>query len=79
MGPPAQAAKPRGVARLLLRVAAGAVLLVLVVWYADPGALWSKLSRADPRLMTLAVLLAIVANALSALRWAVIAHPAARS
>lgn len=74
MEPPAQAAKPRGAARLLLRVAAGVALLALVVWYADPGALWSKLSRADPRVMTLAVLLSIAANFLSALRWAVIAR-----
>jgi glycosyltransferase 2 family protein len=74
MEPPAQAAKPRSPARLLLRVAAGAALLVLVVWYADPVALWSKLSGADPRLMTLAVLLSIAANFLSALRWAVIAR-----
>jgi len=74
MEPPAQAAKPRSAARLLLRVVAGAALLVLVIWYADAGALWSKLSRADPRFMTLAVLLSIAANFLSALRWAVIAR-----
>ena len=53
---------------------AGAVLLALVVWYADPGALWSKLSRADPRLVVLAVVMSIAANSLSALRWAVIAR-----
>ena len=53
---------------------AGAVLLALVVWYADPGVLWSKLSRADPRLVVLAVVLSIAANCLSALRWAVIAR-----
>jgi len=58
----------------VLRIAAGAVLLVLVVWYADPGVLWSKLSRADPRLVALAVVLSTVANSLSALRWAVIAR-----
>jgi glycosyltransferase 2 family protein len=74
MEPPAQSAKPPGVARLPLRVAAGATLLAVIVWYADPGALWSKLSRADPRLMTLAVLVSIAANLLSALRWAVIAR-----
>jgi glycosyltransferase 2 family protein len=71
---PAQSAKRRGVAALLLRVSAGALLLVLVVWYADPGVLWSKLSRADPRLVALAVVLSTVANSLSALRWAVIAR-----
>jgi glycosyltransferase 2 family protein len=74
MESPAQAPKPRGVARLLLRIAAGAALLVLVVWYADPETLWSKLSRADPRFVTLAVLVSIAANLLSALRWAVIAR-----
>ncbi len=58
----------------MLRVAAGALLLLLVVWYADPGVLWSKLSRADPRLVVLAVALSIAANCLSALRWAVIAR-----
>jgi uncharacterized membrane protein YbhN (UPF0104 family) len=58
----------------LLRIAGGALLLVLVVWYADPGALWSKLSRADLRLVVLAVVLSAVANSLSALRWAVIAR-----
>jgi hypothetical protein len=60
--------------RLLLRVAAGAALLALVVWYADPGALWVKLSRADPWLVALAVVVSVAANFLSALRWAVIAR-----
>lgn len=36
--------------------------------------LWSKLSRADPRLVVLAVLLSTTANTLSALRWSVIAR-----
>ena len=72
--PPAQPANRRGIERLVLRVAAGAALLALVVWYADPGVLWSKLSRADPRLVVLAVVLSVAANCLSALRWAVIAR-----
>ncbi len=70
----AQSARRRSVAGLALRIAAGALLLMLVVWYADPGVLWSKLSRADPRLVALAVVLSTVANSLSALRWAVIAR-----
>jgi len=72
--PPAQPVNERGAGRLILRVVAGAVLLALVVWYADPGALWSKLSRAEPRLVVLAVVLSVTANVLSALRWAVIAR-----
>jgi len=74
MEPPAQTATQRSAARLVLRISAGVGLLVLVIWYADPGALWSKLSRVDPRLMTLAVLVSITANFLSARRWAVIAR-----
>jgi len=69
-----QASKRRGLARPLLRIAAGAALLTLVVWYADPLALWSKLSQANLQLTMLAVLLSIAANVLSALRWAVIAR-----
>jgi hypothetical protein len=60
--------------RLTLRVAAGAILLLLVVWYADPIALWSGLRRADPRVFALAVLVSIAASVLSAVRWAVIAR-----
>jgi glycosyltransferase 2 family protein len=72
--PPSQPVNQRGAGRLTLRVVVGAALLALVVWYADPGALWSKLSRAEPRLMVVAVVLSATANTLSALRWAVIAR-----
>jgi len=48
--------------------------LLLVVWYADPVALWTGLRRADPWLFTLAVLVSIASNVLSAIRWAVIAR-----
>jgi uncharacterized membrane protein YbhN (UPF0104 family) len=58
----------------VLRVAAGAALLALVVWYADPPVLWAKLSRADPWLVALAVLVSAAANLLSAARWALIAR-----
>jgi uncharacterized membrane protein YbhN (UPF0104 family) len=49
-------------------------LLALVVWYADPSALWAKLSRADPWLVALAVVVSVAANFLSATRWALIAR-----
>ena len=49
-------------------------LLTLVVWYADPAALWAKLSRADPWLVGLSVVVSAAANFLSATRWAVIAR-----
>jgi glycosyltransferase 2 family protein len=65
---------PRSRAWLALRIAAGALVLLVVVWYADPVALWSGLRRADPWLLALAVLVSIGSNVLSALRWAVIAR-----
>ena len=46
--PPAQPPNQRGVGRLVLRVVAGAALLALVVWYADPGALWSQAEPGRP-------------------------------
>ncbi|MEO8626928.1 MAG: lysylphosphatidylglycerol synthase transmembrane domain-containing protein [Betaproteobacteria bacterium] len=70
----AQASENAPIARLALRVAAGLSLLALVVWYADPGALWVELRRADPWLFASAVLVAIAANLLSAARWAIIAR-----
>ena len=48
-------------------------MLTLVLWYADPLALWAKLRSADLRLVALAVLVSALANLLSALRWAHIA------
>ena len=60
--------------RVGVRVAAGAALLALVLWYADPLALWAKLRGADLRLVILAVVLSVAANLLSALRWAHIAR-----
>jgi glycosyltransferase 2 family protein len=49
-------------------------LLALVVWYADPAALWAKLNGADPWLVELAVVVSAAANFLSATRWAGIAR-----
>lgn len=60
--------------RLALRIAVGLTLLLLVVWYADPAALWIKLRRADLWLFALAVAVSIGANIVSAARWAVIAR-----
>ncbi len=62
------------IARLALRVAAGLTLLALVVWYANPGALWIELRQANPWIFAMAVLVAIAANLLSAARWAIIAR-----
>ena len=71
---PARAAAPGRHLKLALRVAAGALVLVLVVWYADPAQLAAKLSRADARLFALAVVVAIFANLVSSVRWAAIAR-----
>jgi len=60
--------------RVVVRIAVGAVLLALVLWYVDPPALWAKLSGADLRLVVVAVLVSAAANLLSALRWASIAR-----
>jgi len=60
--------------RVVVRVLAGAALLALVLWYADPLALWAKLKAADVRLVAVAVLVSAAANLLSALRWAHIAR-----
>ena len=49
-------------------------LPALVVWYVDPAALWAKLSRADPQLVALAVVVSVAAHVLSATRWAAIAR-----
>jgi uncharacterized protein (TIRG00374 family) len=50
------------------------VLLAFVAWYVDPVALLTKLRRADPWLVVLAVVVSMAANFLSATRWAVIAR-----
>jgi len=50
------------------------VLLALVIWYVDPAALWAKLSRANPWLVALTVVVSVAASFLSAMRWALIAR-----
>ena len=71
--PTPQAPIRRGL-KLALRIGGGLALLALVVWYADPRALADKLAGAHPRWFVLAVLLAITANVVSAIRWAAIAR-----
>jgi glycosyltransferase 2 family protein len=71
---PPEGSGPRRTIRLAFRIAAGAAVLLLVIWYAHPAALWAQLRRADPWLFTLAVLVSVAANILSAMRWAVIAR-----
>lgn len=60
--------------RPLLRVAGGALVLGLVVWYAQPRALWAQLGSVDAVWFILAVLVAIAANVVSAVRWTAIAR-----
>jgi uncharacterized membrane protein YbhN (UPF0104 family) len=64
---------PRAV-RVALRIAGGALLLALVVWYAEPAALARQLGAVEQGWFALAVALAIAANLVSASRWAAIAR-----
>jgi glycosyltransferase 2 family protein len=57
-----------------LRVWLLPLLLIGVVWYANPRALWATLERADPWLVALAVVVSMVASVLAATRWAAIAR-----
>ncbi len=63
----------RSPARLALRIGGGALLLALVVWYASPRALVRQLAEVEPGWFVLAVAVAILANVVSARRWAAIA------
>jgi uncharacterized membrane protein YbhN (UPF0104 family) len=56
-------------ARAAMRVAAGAALLALLLWWVDPQELWSVLRTADPAWLALGLVSAVAANAASALRW----------
>jgi uncharacterized membrane protein YbhN (UPF0104 family) len=60
--------------RLALRIGGGLALLALVVWYVDPRALAPKLAGAQPGWFALAVVTAIAANVISAVRWSAIAR-----
>lgn len=60
--------------RLAARLAVGALLLAVVIHYADPQALLRKLAGADRALFIAALVVSIVSNVASALRWAAIAR-----
>lgn len=51
------------------RIAAGAALLALLLWWVDPHELWRLLRTADPAWLALGLVSAVAANAASALRW----------
>jgi uncharacterized membrane protein YbhN (UPF0104 family) len=76
-GPPAEAEPARASRRhlkLALRVAAGVLVLALVVWYAHPAQLAHELARANAWMFALAVFISVCANLVSAVRWAAIAR-----
>ena len=60
--------------KIALRVVAGAALLILVIWYVDPRTLLRSLSDVNPWLFVGAVLVSILSNVVSALRWSWIAR-----
>lgn len=60
--------------RTVLRIGSGAVLLVLLVWYADPADVWRHLRGTDMRLFAGVVLVGLASSLLSALRWGAIAR-----
>lgn len=60
--------------KLALRVLAGAALLALAVWYVDPAALARSLAGVELWIFACAVMVAILSNVFSALRWAAIAR-----
>ena len=57
-----------------LRVFAGAAVLALVIWYVDPRILARSLAGVNPWLFAVAVVVAILSNVFSALRWCAIAR-----
>jgi uncharacterized membrane protein YbhN (UPF0104 family) len=59
--------------RAAARIAAGAALLALLLWWVDPRELWRVLRAADPAWLALGLASAVAANAASALRWWVLA------
>jgi uncharacterized membrane protein YbhN (UPF0104 family) len=67
-------APPARSGRLALRILGGALLLVAVVWYVEPGALAAQLAGVRWGWFGLAVLVAVGANVASAWRWAAIAR-----
>lgn len=55
--------------RTAARIAAGAGLLALLLWWVDPEALWRLLRSADAAWLALGLVLAVASNVTSALRW----------
>lgn len=64
----------RKLARLTLRLAISLALLGAIVWAVDAGGLLRRVAQADFSWFLLAVVLGIVANVVSALRWLAIAR-----
>lgn len=63
-----------GAIKLAARVAGGLALLALVAWIVGPQRLVESIARTDPARFSIAVLVAIAANLVSATRWAYIAR-----
>ncbi len=61
-------------ARLLLRLAGGFVLLAAVVWFVGPERITGALRRVEPAVFAAALALAVASNVTSAARWAAIAR-----
>jgi uncharacterized membrane protein YbhN (UPF0104 family) len=70
----APGARGNRVLQALLRVALGATLLGIVVWYVDAAALAQQFARISLPLLALALASAITANMISAIRWSLIAR-----
>jgi uncharacterized membrane protein YbhN (UPF0104 family) len=70
----ALAPQPKRPWRVALRIGTGLLLLVLVAWHADPPALVAKLRGTHVALFAGAVASAVLANLVSAARWAAIAR-----
>lgn len=64
----------RKLAKFALRLAVSLALLAAIIWAVDGAGLWSRLANADFRWFSLAVLLGILANVVSAWRWLIIAR-----
>lgn len=55
--------------RAVARIALGAALLALLLWWVDPRELWRVLRAAEPQWLVLGLGSAVAANLASALRW----------
>lgn len=59
--------------RLLLRILGGLLLLAVVVWIVDPAQLTRTLSQVRPGFFIAALVIAVLSNVMSAVRWSHIA------